>query len=65
MKSMRPPLATIFFMTNFYRAGGAWPPRPPPPDPLLKTERENCIIQYFKGLFTRSERKSESDIPDK
>ena len=29
MKSMRPPLATIFFMTYFHRAGGPWPPRPP------------------------------------
>ena len=34
MKSMRPPSAAIFFMTYFYRAGGPWPPRPPP-DPLL------------------------------
>ena len=31
MKSMRPPLVAIFFMTYFYRTGGggAWPPRPP------------------------------------
>ena len=31
MKSMREPLAAIFSMTYFYRAGGegAWPPRPP------------------------------------
>ena len=31
MKSMRLPVVAIFFMTNFYRAGGegAWPPRPP------------------------------------
>ena len=34
MKSMWPPLAAIFFMTYFYRAGGPWPPRPPL-DPLL------------------------------
>ena len=31
MKSMWPPLAAIFFMTNFYRAGGGGVP----PDPLL------------------------------
>ena len=31
MKSMRLPLAAIFFMTYFHRArGGPWPPRPPP-----------------------------------
>ena len=30
MKSMRPPLGAIFFMTYFHRAGGgACPPRPP------------------------------------
>ena len=30
MKSMQPPLAAIYFMTYFHRAGrGAWPPRPP------------------------------------
>ena len=35
MKSMRLPLAAIFFMTYFHRAGGGlWPPRPPL-DPLL------------------------------
>ena len=35
MNSMRPPLAAIFFMTNFYRnRGGPCPPRPPL-DPLL------------------------------
>ena len=33
MKSMQPPLADIFFMTYFYRAGVPWPPCPP--DPLL------------------------------
>ena len=27
MKSRRPPSSAIFFMTNFYRTGGAWPPR--------------------------------------
>ena len=39
MKSMWPPLATIFFMTYFHRAwgGGAWPLGPL--DPLLKTHR--------------------------
>ena len=30
MNSMGPPLAAIFFMTYFYRAWGAWPPRHPP-----------------------------------
>ena len=30
MKSMWPPLVDISFMTYFYRAGGAWPPLPPP-----------------------------------
>ena len=25
MKAMRLPLGAIFFMTNYYRAGGAWP----------------------------------------
>ena len=34
MKSMRPPLVAIFFMTNFYRAGGAGP-LAHPLDPLL------------------------------
>ena len=29
MKSMWPPSVAIFFMTYFYRAGGAWPHRPP------------------------------------
>ena len=29
MKSLRLPLAAIFFMTNFYRTGGPWPPWPP------------------------------------
>ena len=30
MKSVRPHSGAIFFMTNFYRAGGgAWPPRSP------------------------------------
>ena len=48
MKSMWPPLAAIFFMTYFYRAwGGAWPPRHPPLDPLLKLTR----ISY--GAFHR------------
>ena len=28
MKSMWPPLVAIFFMTYFYRAGGAWPSPP-------------------------------------
>ena len=30
MKSMHPPLAAIFFMTFFYRAGRPWSPRHPP-----------------------------------
>ena len=30
MKSMWPPLAAIFFMTNFYRAGGAMAPSATP-----------------------------------
>ena len=34
MKSMRPPLVAIFYMTYFHRAGRPWPPHPPP-DPLL------------------------------
>ena len=34
MKSMRPPLAAIFFMTYFHRAGGAMAPSAPL-DPLL------------------------------
>ena len=29
MKSIRLPSAAIFFMTNFYRAGGSWPLGPP------------------------------------
>ena len=29
MKSMRPPLVAICFMTNFYRAGGGHGPSPP------------------------------------
>ena len=29
MKSMWPPLAAIFVMTYFYRAGGSWSPGPP------------------------------------
>ena len=40
MKSMRPPLVAIFFMTNFYRAGGM-APSPPPPDPLLRGKIED------------------------
>ena len=36
MKSMRPPLAAIFFMTYFHRAGGHDPLAPP--DPLLATQ---------------------------
>ena len=47
MKSMRPPLAAIFFMTYFYRArGGPWPPRPPL-DPLLKISYSThvCLAQ--------------------
>ena len=35
MKSMRPPLAAIFFMTYFHRAGGGHGPLAPPLDPLL------------------------------
>ena len=39
MKSMRPPLAAIFFMTYFHRArGGPWPPWPPL-DPLLHFDK--------------------------
>ena len=29
MKSVRPLSGAIFFMTNFYRVWGAWPPRSP------------------------------------
>ena len=29
MKSMLPPLVTIYFMTYFHRAGGGIAPRPP------------------------------------
>ena len=43
---MRPPLAAIFFMTNFYRAGGAGPLAPP--DPLLPS------ICNIKGIPTQS-----------
>ena len=32
MKSMRPPLAAIFFMTSFYKAGGDMAHLPPPPE---------------------------------
>ena len=42
MKFTRPPLAAIFFMTNFYRAGGVpWPPL----DPLLVifTKPPDCL----------------------
>ena len=37
MKSMWPPLAAIFFMTNFYRAGGT----PWPLDPLLTAVQQS------------------------
>ena len=35
MKSLRLPLAAIFFMTNFYRTGGGGMARLAPVDPLL------------------------------
>ena len=40
MKSMRPPLAAIFFMTYFYRAGERY--GPPPRPRLLTCEKLDC-----------------------
>ena len=48
MKSMWPPLATIFFMTYFYRAGGrSMAPLPPAPlDPLLVHTKNFCTRKF-------------------
>ena len=42
MKSMRAPLAAIFFMTYFHRPGGPWPPRPPLGSATATTGRDYC-----------------------
>ena len=57
MKSMRPPLVAIFFMTYFHRAGGPWPPRPPL-DPLLRQpETETETVLAAGGLVISLKKK--------
>ena len=53
MKSMGPPLAAIFFMTYFYRAGGAWPPRHPL-DPLLNEHNQVSPKLHNVDSYARS-----------
>ena len=50
MKSMGLPLAAIFFMTYFYRAGRAMVPSPPPPPPdaLLRKLDNPVVSNLFK-----------------
>ena len=55
MKSMRPPLAAIFFMTYFHRAGGPWPPRPPP-----GSATGLCV--NLASLFSHASVKAECDL---
>ena len=49
LKSMRPPLVAIFFMTYFHRArGGPWPPRPPPGSATAGSiYPKACVGTYF------------------
>ena len=46
MKSIRPPLLAIFFMTNLYRTGGMAPSLPPL-DPLL------IYVEACSVIFTQ------------
>ena len=43
MTPMQPPSTSIFFITYFYRTGGAWP-LAPPPDPLLRVDAESDVM---------------------
>ena len=51
MKSMWPPLAEIFFMTNFYTARGAMDPLAPrirycsPPSPVKKSHMKKMATE--------------------
>ena len=47
MKFMQPPLAAIFFMTHFHRAGGPWPPQPPGSATGINAD---LIEHYFSHL---------------
>ena len=55
MKSIRPPLATIFFMTYFHRAGGgAMAPSAPPWIRYCKEVGTPCnLIVIFKEFVNR------------
>ena len=60
IKSMRLPLVAIFFMTNFYRAGGAMAPLPSPappgsataPNPLDPPLTTTFHVVFWKKLFS-------------
>ena len=66
MKSMWPPLAAIFFMTYFYRAGGGHGPLGPPPvDPLLCQEKANSssvALKWVKIMQIRHVREVTQDF---
>ena len=53
MKSMRPPLVAIFFMTYFHRAGGGGVGMDPsaPLDPVLLTAREDNVFRDICQSF--------------
>ena len=52
MKSMRPPLAAIFFMTYFHRARGAMVPSGPPLDPLLCNDDDTLTDVYVARYYS-------------
>ena len=61
MKYKLPCAAAIFFMTIFYRLGGAWPPCPTPLDPLLKGVLCETI---YRVTFTPKDKLAESILFD-
>ena len=55
MKSMRPPLAAIFFMINFYRAGGGGGMASSAPlDPLLVKYMSGAIATLLPTIYAVS-----------
>ena len=68
MKSMRLPLAAIFFMTYFYRVGGrrvAWPPRPLTGSATAQIElsiRKLGKLVKFKHFISSEKARKKSDI---
>ena len=51
MKSMWPPLAAIFFMTHFYRAGGGGMAPSAPPGSATASNNMTCIAYGTKVNF--------------